>query len=271
MDLELENNELNVEIESASNNFSLETENTDVQVESNSEVEVSVGSEEKGFKIGTPEVKISGTSMTEIELSTDMTNPTEIMNLINKSGTYVAKNLGVIGNLAQPFAILAKGQFINISNLQEYVKAFGIEIPDNQNIIDIDGRLIDGTHATFRISGGTDLKQLIWLNSENVNDYVKVNFNPTDFVNQDYGIRFYNNKLAIYSATLTDIDNGVNIYKPITSNNIAYAVQAKGSVYFVKKTDFDTLQNKVETLETDLTTLKTEIETILESVVTVDE
>ncbi len=216
--------------------------------------------------------------MTPIELSTDINNPTEIMNLINKSGTYVAKNIGLLGSNGQVMAVFAKGQFFSISNLQEYGKAFGLEVPDSENVIDVDGRLIDGEHVTYRIIGGTQLKEIIWLNSENVKDYVKVDFNPADFININYGIQFYNGKLAIYSATLTDIENGVNNYKPITSNNIAYAVQTKGNNYFAKKTDFTDLQDKVEsveedisTLETDISTLKSEIETILESVVTVDE
>lgn len=226
----------------------------------------------------TEDLFIVGTSMTEIELSTDMNNPTEIMNLINKSGTYVAKNIGLLGSNGEPMAVFAKGQFFSISNLQEYGKAFGLEVPDSENVIDVDGRLIDGEHVTYRIIGGTQLKEIIWLNSENVKDYVKVDFNPADFININYGIQFYNGKLAIYSATLTDIENGINNYKPITSNNIAYAVQTKGNNYFANKTDFTTLEKKVETLATnvdtlgtDLTTLKTEIETILESVVTVDE
>ena len=225
----------------------------------------------------TDDLGIVGTSMTEIELSTDINNPTEIMNYINKSGTYVAKNLGVIGSNGEVVTAFAKGQFFTVYNLQEYAKAFGLEVPNNQNIIDIDARIIDGTYQTYRITGGTKLEQIVWLNSENVNDYVD-SFNPSDFISSSYGIYIIGGKLAINSATLTDIDNGLNIYKPITSNNIAYAVQTKGNNIFAKKTDFTTLQNKVEILETnvdtlgtDLDTLKTEIETILESVVSIDE
>ena len=225
----------------------------------------------------TEDLCIVGTSMTEIELSTDINNPTEIMNYINKSGTYVAKNLGVIGSNGEVVTAFAKGQFITISNLQELVSIFGVEIPDNQNIVQIDARLPDGTYRSFQIIGGKQLKEIAWITSENVNDYVD-GFNPNDFINSSYGIYTLGGRLAINSATLTDIDNGLNIYKPNTSNNIAYAVQTKGNNIFAKKTDFTTLQNKVEILETnvdtlgtDLDTLKTEIETILESVVSIDE
>lgn len=225
----------------------------------------------------TEDLGIVGTSMTEIELSTDITNPTEIINYIGKSGTYVAKNAGVLGTGGEPMVVLAKGQFLTISNLQELASILGLEVPDNENIVQIDTRLPDGTYRSFQIIGGKQLKEIAWITSENVNDYVD-SFNPNDFINSSYGIYTLGGRLAINSATLTDIDNGLNIYKPITSNNIAYAVQTKGNNIFAKKTDFTTLQNKVEILETnvdtlgtDLDTLKTEIETILESVVSINE
>ncbi len=211
----------------------------------------------------TEELGIVGTSMTEIELSTDITNPTEIINYIGKSGTYVAKNAGVLGTGGEPMVVLAKGQFITISNLQELASIFGVEIPDNQNIVQIDARLPDGTYRSFQIIGGKQLKEIAWITSENVNDYVD-SFNPNDFINSSYGIYTLGGRLAINSATQTDIYNGYDTYKPITSNNIDYAVKLKGKNYFVDKTEFNTL-------ETDLTTLKTEIETILESVVSINE
>jgi hypothetical protein len=211
----------------------------------------------------TEDLGIVGTSMTEIELSTDITNPTEIINYIGKSGTYVAKNAGVLGTGGEPMVVLAKGQFITISNLQELASIFGVEIPDNQNIVQIDARLPDGTYRSFQIIGGKQLKEIAWITSENVNDYVD-SFNPNDFINSSYGIYTLGGRLAINSATQTDIHNGYDNYKPITSNNIDYAVKLKGKNYFVDKTEFNTL-------ETDLTTLKTEIETILESVVSINE
>lgn len=211
----------------------------------------------------TEDLGIVGTSMTEIELSTDITNPTEIINYIGKSGTYVAKNAGVLGTGGEPMVVLAKGQFITISNLQELASIFGVEIPDNQNIVQIDARLPDGTYRSFQIIGGKQLKEIAWITSENVNDYVD-SFNPSDFINSSYGIYTLGGRLAINSATQTDIHNGYDNYKPITSNNIDYAVKLKGKNYFVDKTEFNTL-------ETDLTTLKTEIETILESVVSINE
>ena len=214
----------------------------------------------------TEELGIVGTSMTEIELSTDITNPTEIMNFINKSGTYVAKNAGVIGSDGEPMVALGKGQFFSIHNLKDYANEFGLgdEVPDSDNFIDVDGRLIDGEHVTVRIYGNGKVEQLVWLNSENVNDYVKVNINLYNYLNSSYGIYATNGKLSVVSASQYDINNGSDNYKPITSNNIAYAVESKGKNYFPTKTEFTTL-------ETDLTTLKTEIETILESVVSIDE
>lgn len=217
----------------------------------------------KGNKT-TEDLGIVGTSMTEIELSTDIENPTEVMNFINKSGTYVAKNAGVIGTNGEPMVVLAKGQFITISNLQELASVFGLEIPDSENIIQIDARLPDGTYKSFQIIGGTQLKEISWLTSENVNDYVKVNINLYNYLSSSYGIYATNGKLSVVSASQFDINNGSDNYKPITSNNIAYAVENKGKNYFPTKTEFTTL-------ETNLNTLKTEIETILESVVTVDE
>ena len=230
----------------------------------------SINGVELNGNLTTEDLGIVGTSMTEIELSTDIKNPTEIMNYINKSGTYVAKNAGVIGTNGEPMVVLAKGQFLTISNLQELSSIFGLEVPDNENIVQIDTRLPDGTYRSFQIIGGTRLKEIVWITSENVNDYVD-SFNPSDFISSGYGIYTIGGKLAINSASQYDIINGIDNYKPITSNLIAYAVQTKGNNYFAKIKDFNDLQDKVETLETDLTTLKTEIETILESVVTVDE
>lgn len=218
----------------------------------------------------TEDLGIVGTSMTEIELSTDINNPTEIMNYINKSGTYVAKNLGVIGSNGEVVTAFAKGQFFTVSNLQEYAKAFGLEVPNNQNIIDIDARIIDGTYQTYRITGGTKLEQIVWLNSENVNDYVD-SFNPSDFISSSYGIYIIGGKLAINSASQYDINSGTDNYKPITSYTGAYLVQQKGKNYFADKTEFNTLKDDVSTLGTNLDTLKTEIETILESVVSINE
>lgn len=218
----------------------------------------------------TEDLSIVGSSMTEIELSTDINNPTEIMNYINKSGTYVAKNAGVIGTGGEPMVVLAKGQFLTISNLQELSLIFGIEVPDSQNIVQIDTRLPDGSYRSFQIIGGTQLKEIAWITSENVNDYID-SFNPADFINSNYGITITSNKLAINPATQTDINSGYNNYKPITSYTGAYLVQQKGKNYFADKTEFTDLKSNVETLGTDLTTLKTEIETILESVVSIDE
>lgn len=220
----------------------------------------------------TEDLGIVGTSMTEIELSTDITNPTEILNYIGASGTYVAKNAGVLGTGGEPMVVLAKGQFFSIHNLKDYANALGLgdEVSDSDNVIDVEARLFEGEKVTVRIFGNGNVEQLVWLNSENVNDYVD-SFNPADFIYALYGIRIYNNKIATNPATQTDIDNGYDNFKPVTSNTIAYAIQRKGANYFPTKDEFHYLHSEVETLGTDLTTLKTEIETILESVVTVDE
>lgn len=272
-ELKFDNEEPQATFEDVSNELEFGAPNSNVNMDYNkASNKPSINGVELIGDKATEDLGIVGSSMTEIELSTDITNPTEILNYIGASGTYVAKNTGVLGNEGEPMVALAKGQFFSIHNLKYYANelGFGDEVSDSDNVIDIDGRLIDGEHVTVRIYGNGNMEQLTWLNSENVNDYVD-SFNPADFINSNYGIRIYNNKLAINPASQTDINSGTDNYKPITSIYGAYLVQQKGKNYFADKTEFTNLKSNVETLETDLTTLKTEIETILESVVTVDE
>lgn len=206
--------------------------------------------------------KISSSCMTEIELSTDIENPTELLNYINKSGVYVAKNKGLISFDGDIITILAQGQFFEINNFKELYELVGEELPDEENIITIDIRTFDGEKITIFKYGDDDWDASVSINSINIDDYVDTSIDTSNLISKNnisaqYGIFFYGNYLTISSATNQEIDSGNNSYKPITPNNIDYAVKSKGEQYFADKTDLSTLQN--------------EIEQILESVVNVSE
>lgn len=203
----------------------------------------------------------------EIELSTDMGNPTELLDYIDKSGIYIAKNMGIIGVNGEPFTILAKGQFFEVQNFKDLGKVMGEEISDEDNMINIAIPSIEGYMYYLLYQNGEWLDS-INITSQNVNDYVSVDtsrlIDKYNNVNAMYGVYMNGNYLSVYPATQYDINNGTNAYKPITSNIIEYAVQKKGEKHFTKLADFNTLNN-------DITTLKNEIEEILNTVVTVDE
>lgn len=202
--------------------------------------------------------KISSSCMTEIELSTDIENPTELLNYINKSGVYVAKNKGLISFDGEIIAILAQGQFFEINNFKELYELTGEELPDEENIITIDIRTFDGEKITFFKVGDDDWDSFVSINSMNIDDYVDTsNLISKNNISAQYGIFLNNNYLTISSASSQEIDSGINSYKSITLNNIDYAVKIKGKKYFADKTELSTLQN--------------EIEQILESVVNVSE
>lgn len=210
---------------------------------------------------------IMGKYMETIELSTDIENPTEITDYINKSGIYVAKNAGILGFQGEPITVLAKGQFFKVMNLQEYGSVIGEEISDEDNLIQIQIAGLEGYDYILYKNGTNDWEDAADINSLNINDYVNIdtsNLLKTSNISSTYGIKLLSNYLAIQQASNTEIDSATNTYHPITPNNIAYAVQKKGASYFADKTDFETLQ-------TTTNNLISEIETILESVVTVNE
>lgn len=206
------------------------------------------------------------TSMTEIELSTDLTKPTELMDYISTSGTYVAKNKGVLGYDGQPVTILNKGQFFKIFNMKDLYSITGEELSDEQNLIRIDIPSLEGFNISVYISGSGEIQEAYEINSININDYINIDtsnlLSKSSNINYNYGINLVNNYLAIRQASNYEIDNGVSQYCAITANNIAYAVQKKGEKYFTKITDFDKLNS-------DVNTLKSEIEAILDTVVSI--
>lgn len=235
MQVEIEANKLSLEIKNKKKSISLKSSHTE---------------------------KISGSCMTEIELSTDIENPTELLNYINKSGVYVAKNKGLISFDGNIIAILAQGQFFEINNLKELYEVVGEELPDEENIITIDIRTFEGEEITIFKCGDDDWDTFISINSMNIDNYVDTSIDTSNLISKDnisaqYGIFLNGNYLTISSATNQEIDSGNNSYKSITPNNIDYAIQSKGKEYFAGKDDLSALQN--------------EIEQILESVVRVNE
>ena len=270
---------LEMEINTNDDNLDLNIESQDETLETNIEINTTLGTynykelknkpsingvELVGNKT-TEELGIVGTSMTEIELSTDIGNPTNIFDYINASGTYVAKNKGVLGYNREPITVLGKGQFFKVLNLKDLYSIIGEELPDEDNLIRLDLPMTEGINKILFISGNGEISEGDEINSLNINDYVSIdtsNLLTINMVNSSFGIKLNGNNLAIQQALNAEIDSGNNVYKSITPNNIDYAVKTKGNKYFADKKSVDDLNN-------DLTTLKTEIETILDSVVSV--
>ena len=111
------------------------------------------------------------TSMTEIELSTDIENPTNIFDYINISGTYVAKNKGVIGYNGEPITVLGKGQFFKVLNLKDLYLITGEELPDEENFIRLDIPMMDGINKIYFMSGNGEISEGDEINSLNINDF----------------------------------------------------------------------------------------------------
>lgn len=220
----------------------------------------------------TEELGIVGTSMTEIELSTDISNPTNILDYINVSGTYVAKNKGVLGYNGEPITALGKGQFFKVLNLKDLYLITGEELPDEENLIRVDIPMMEGSNKIYFMFGNGEILEGYEINSLNINDYVDIdtsNFLTKNMFNSNYGIKFQSNYLMVQQASNAEINTGTNTYKPITPSTGDYLVKTKGANYFADKTEFNNLQVEVETLNDNLTNLKGEIETILDSVVSV--
>lgn len=277
---------LEMEINTNDDNLDVNIESQDETLETNIEINTTLGTYNykelknkpsiNGFELignkTTEELGIVGTSMTEIELSTDIGNPTNIFDYINASGTYVAKNKGVIGYNGEPITVLGKGQFFKVLNLKDLYSIIGEELPDEDNLIRLDIPMMDGINKIFFMSGNGEILEANEINSLNINDYVDIdtsNLLTKNMINSSYGIKLYNNILAVQQASNAEIDSGNDVYKSITPNNIDYAVKTKGNKYFTDKTSFANLSDNVSTLNEDLTTLKTEIEAILDSVVSV--
>lgn len=212
--------------------------------------------------------------MQYIDLSEDFMNPTALEDYIDKSGLYVAKNMGVLGRNGQPLTIIPEGQFFEVTNMKDLATLMGQEIPDEENHIIVTLPSLENNKWVLKKQGLNNWEQATLIDSLNYSDYININtsqFLKKSQINNAYGIRLYNNYLATFPATQAEINTGTNQYKPITPNTIAYAIQTKGRLYFADNTEFQELKTEVETLKSDTETLISEIETILDSVVNVNE
>jgi hypothetical protein len=228
-ELNFENNKPTATFENQENNLSFDAPKTEVKGTSNYEelnnLPTLNGVEIKG-DLTSEDLDIIGSSMTEIELSTDLSNPTELMDYINVSGTYVAKNLGVLGAGGEPYSILNKGQFFKVWNLKDLYKIAGEELPDEENIIRIDVINVEGHNSTIYSVGG-DFLVGEEINSLNINDYIKIDPNNVltkNNVSSGHGIGLKDNILQPMFASENDIDNQT-FGRVIGSDKIKYSVE----------------------------------------------
>lgn len=258
MEIEFENNS-SFEIEpNQSSNFILKINNSDLA---------------KGPKGDTGPMGPQGVPgnpnayMEYIDLSTDMEKPTDVLDYIDKSGIYVAKNKGIVGFDGEPFTVLAEGQFFEVQNLKDLAEILGEEFPDEDNVINISIPSIEGYTYYLQISNN-EVNDSINITSSNINNYVNIDtsrfIDKYNNINSSYGTQIINNFLAIAPATQYEIDKGTAIYKPITAERIEYAVQTKGNKYFASKDDLKDVQDNINKLVTD-------IEAVLDTVVDVNE
>lgn len=217
----------------------------------------------------TEELGIIGTSMTEIDISTDLNNPTNLLLYTEKSGTYVAKNTGVLGFM-DGVTLIQKGGFFTVRNLNYEAKQLGVILDEQDNVIIVEGTVFDGDiheHFIFEKRGTRDWEVKLVLNSDNINDFIDVDVDVSEEVHQEftrrinnaYGMTLVGDYISFLPANYTEIDNGV-YYRVITPSNINYAIQSKGQAYFANKS-----------LETEIHDLIIDMEEILDSVVTVNE
>lgn len=205
--------------------------------------------------------------MQYIDLSVDFMNPTPLEDYIDKSGTYVAKNMGVLSLNNEPLTIIPEGQFFEVTNMKDLAKLLGQEIPDEDNQIIVTLPSLDTNKWVLKKQGNNNWQQATLIDSLNYSNYIKIDtsqFMKVSQINSTYGFRFINNNLATYAASQYEINAGTDQYKPITSNRIGYAVELKGNQFFARKEDF-------EVLETNIDNLISEMEEILDSVVNVNE
>ena len=213
------------------------------------------------------ELNIMGKYMDTVELSTNIENPTEILDFINKSGTYVAKNAGILSYQGNPITILAKGYFFTVLNYKDIATIIGEEISDEDNLILITIPTIEGYNLLLYKKGNNNWENAVDINSLNINDYVKIdtsNLITRNQINSAYGIQLKDNQLAITPATESEIELGQAIYKPITAQKIDYAVNNKGKKYFSTKEELQKVQDNINNIIT-------EIESVLDTVVNVNE
>lgn len=206
--------------------------------------------------------------MTYVDLSTDMENPTDIMQFISKSGTYVAKNKGFIGYNGEVITVLGRGMFFKIYNLKDLYEIAGEILPDEDNVISLIIPSINGGIDEIYIMANGDIAQAISINSLNIEEYIP-DIDASQFVERQYisnsnGVQMSNSYLTIFQASNSDINNGTNRYRPITPNNGDYFIEKRGTKYFPTKEDLAAVQTSVNTLIS-------EIESVLDTVVVVNE
>lgn len=219
--------------------------------------------------------------MIEIDLSTDPENPTDISQYFEKSGTYVAKNTGII-HFLEVGAPMAKGGFFTVQNFKNLASQLGVEVPDEENEIKVNLSLcIPGLteDVVLKKIGNNDWIPEVNITNENADDYLDLDIDVSsevqqilrNAVNSNYGMQLIGNYLSFVSASNSDIDSVNTPYRVITPNNIKYAIEKWGAEYYASKQGHENLTKDVSTLEKSMNTLITEIETILESVVVIDE
>lgn len=230
----------------------------------------------------TEDLGIVGTSMTEIEVSTNPEEPTDISQYFEKSGTYVAKNTGVIGFLDEAIPI-AKGGFFTVQNFKDLASQFGVEISDEENEIKVNLSLcVPGLteDVVLKKVGTDDWYACVKITSENASDYLDLDIDVTsevqqvlkNAVNSTYGMQLMSGGyLSFISASNYEIDNANTSYRVITPINVKYAIEKWGASYFPTKEQHEQLSTDLTTINENVNTLKTEIEEILDSVVVVDE
>lgn len=223
--------------------------------------------------VNIPVIRV-GSPMTEIEISTNPEKPTLLTPYFEKSGTYVAKNTGIIEFMDIPTPI-AKGGYFTVQNFKDDASKFGVEVPDEYNVVMVSLFVYNGEvfeEVLLKRTGIDNWSAGVKLTSENANDYLDLDIDVTSevqqvlmsVVNSTYGMQLIGNYLSFVQASNSEIDSANTPYRVITPNNGEYLVQKWGSEHFAFKTDLEALQK-------DVNTLKTEIETILDSVVSVNE
>lgn len=217
----------------------------------------------------TEELGIIGTSMTEIDISTDVDNPTNLLLYTDKSGTYVAKNTGIVcfGDI---ISTIHKGGFFTVRNFVYEAKALGVELDEEDNVITISGVAFDGDineSYVLEKKGTGDWGIKVNLNTDNIQDFVDLDIDVDQEVRNElnkkistnYGMTWVGDYITFVPATTMDIDNNA-YYRVLTPSNIAYAIQEKGAALFANKS-----------LETEIHNLIIDMEEILNTVVTIDE
>lgn len=282
-ELQFNNEEPQATFEDVSNKLSFEAPNTNLDMNyNNASNKPQINGVELIGNKTTEDLGIVGTSMTEIEVSTNPEEPTDISQYFEKSGTYVAKNTGILDfeGIATP---IAKGGFFTVQNFKDDASKFGVEVPDEYNVLMVSLFVYNGEIAEevlLKRIGLDEWSAGIKITSANASDYLDLDIDVTSEVQEvlkssvsaTYGMQLMSGGyLSFISASNYEIDSASTPYRAITPSNIKYAIQKWGASYYPTKEEHQTLSTNLTTLETSVNALKTEIETILDSVVVVDE